>query len=169
MWLDFNRTLMLILGIFVGILCVCLIVDSFSVLKRESKISYSDTEPASFSLWLNDADDALIEELTNDGLLDKVEPRRMVRSRIINQDGESVETFLYVVDDFNHVRINRFYRDSDTAVPAKGEILIEELSANVAGCAAGDQISLKIPLFPADTVSIRGVVKAPGFKPAGIE
>ncbi|WP_297956605.1 FtsX-like permease family protein [uncultured Ruminococcus sp.] len=169
MWSDFNRTLLLILGIFVGILSVCLIIDSFSVLKRESSISYINTEPASFSLWLNDIDDDLVEELKKDELLDEVEPRRMVRSRIINDKGDPVETYLYVVDDFNDIRINKFSFSDGASPPQKGEVLMEELSANVVGCEPGDNAELKIPLYSSESVRIKGIVKAPGFKPAWIE
>ena len=169
MWMNFGRTLLLLIGITFGMFSVFLIVDSFSVIKRESKQSYQSTEPASFSLWVNALTDEQLEELRTDPSLESVEPRRMVRSMIYDEDGSSIETYLYVVEDFNDIKINKFFSKTGKNSPGKGEILIENLSADVINCNVGDVINLKLPLSYTQQVKVTGIVNAPGFKPAWIE
>ena len=171
LWNDFDRTVMLVIGLFVGIFSVSLILNSFSVLKRESSRSYSDTNPASFSLWMNTEDEKLFDTLREDERIESVEARRMVRARIENEnvDEESVEMYLYVVDDFDDVRINKFYGLESETVPAEGEILIENLSCDVADISLNDSIDVKIPLYPEKELKVSGIVTAPGLKPAWIE
>ena len=164
-----SKSMLVIIGIFFGVFGTALILDSFLVIKNEVFVNYMNTNPASFSLSIDNVDDNLIKSLEKNKDIEYVENRPMVNSRVEIGDNEWVTALLYIVDDFSNIKINTFASEEGQATPKTGEILLEREALSVAKTRVGDSLLTKVPLQDAKTLKVCGSVHAAGLKPAWIE
>src|SRR5215813_11024909 len=96
-----------------GAFGVTMILTSYSILKRELKTTYTDTRPASAILVLDTAvtDDLVASVRRVPGVLD-AEARPVIYGRIQIARNHWVPLTLFVVRDFNDLRLDRFKPDS---------------------------------------------------------
>lgn len=164
-----SKSMLVISGIFFGVLGVGLILNSFLVIKSEVNENYMNTNPASFSLSVNKVDKNLVDSLKKFKSIENVEPRRMVDARIETGKNQWVTATLYVVDDFSDVKINTFTTEKGTANPKTGEISLERMDSSLVDKNIGDTVVVKTPLYNAKELKVTGIVHAAGLKPAWIE
>jgi putative ABC transport system permease protein len=165
-----SRTFLVSMSIAIGIFGVGIILNGYSILTREMKSNYIGTNPASFTLYTNSANDSKIANKINalPGIKE-VERRKTVLARIMDKDKEWKTIFLYVVEDFNNVHVNTFKLELGKKVPSKNEILIERDDLKVLKSNVGDSVNIKIPGASFKTLNIVGRVHAPGLAPASME
>lgn len=170
---DFNqnrtRSVLVILAIFLGVLGTGLILDCYTITKREMDVSYMNTNPASFTIRVDPVDVNLEQALENFLEIKSYEVRRMIRARTSTVADDWQTTELYVIDDFNNIRINTFSPLEGALSPGVGEILIENSALSVADVSLGDPLTLKIPLNAPETLLVSGSVQAPGMQPAWMD
>lgn len=170
---DFNlnrtRSVLVILAIFLGVLGTGLILDCYAITKREMDVSYMNTNPASFTIRVDPVDANLEQALENFPEIKSYEVRRMIRARTSTAADDWQTTELYVIDDFNNIRINTFSALEGAATPGVGEISIENAALSVADVSLGDPLTIKIPLNSPETLLVSGSVKAPGMHPAWMD
>lgn len=167
--LNKSRTVLVILAIFLGIFASGLILNCYSITKREMDISYMNTNPASFTLNVDPIDNNLLESLENFSGIQSVEVRRMVRARSGTETDSWKQTELYVIDDFHNITIDKFLYLDGKDTPELGEILIEKGALSVANVSIGDSINVKTPLNVQKKLTVSGSVKAPGMHPAWMD
>ncbi len=171
MGIRFNKgkMILVILAIFFGVFGTGLILNTYSVVKREMDKSYMETNPASFVLRVNPIDENLIKEMKEFPGIVAIEPRRAIRARAEIAEDLYLVTNLYIIDDFTDLRVDTFLPIGGKSVPQTGEILLEKEALRVAKIEIGDEINVKIPLNEARPLQITGSVYAPGLKPAWME
>ncbi len=178
LWLNKARTILVVLAIAVGVFGVGSILTAYSILTREMNRNYMDTNPASAILTIEDADEALVDMIQNHPDVAEVETRRVMRGRIETEPGTWRTILLFVIDDFNNLRVNTFTVDSGAATPAMGEILIERAGTPVFDMSmappivdkeVGDVAMVRTPYSAGQELRIAGITHDPGQAPSWME
>lgn len=164
-----TRATLVILAITIGVFGCGFIINSYTILLREMDRNYMDTNPASFVLFADSVDDTLIETVRAFPGINDAEPRRKVVGRIRKGQFEWQTIWLYVIEDFEAVRIDGFSREDGRYPAARGEILLERAAVSVAQSDIGDGLVVKLPERNEQTLSVIGTVHAPGLAPSWME
>jgi putative ABC transport system permease protein len=164
------RTALAVVAMAAGAFGVTMILTSYSILKRELKTTYTDTRPASAILVLDGpvTDDLVDSARRVPGVLD-AEARPVIYGRIQVAKDQWVPLVLFVIHDFNDVRLDRFKHDSGAWPPGDDEMLIERSSLSVARAGIGDRVVVRTSDHAEHTVRIAGAVHAAGLAPGWME
>lgn len=169
LWLNKARTILVIIAIAVGVFGLGLVLDSYAILTREMNENYMRTNPASATLYTGPLDDATVQAVTSLPQTAEAEARRMVVGRIQVGADEWLNIWLYIIDDFNQVRLDRFSPDQGQYPPLTGEILLERAALRLVKIKVGDTATIKIPEGEPVPLQLTGAVHAPGLPPAWME
>jgi len=169
LWANKTRTILVVLAIAIGIFGVGSILTAYSILTREIDRNYLDTNPASAVLTIPDLDDALLQQVQARADIADAEARRVVRSRINIGENEWRTIHLFVIDDFNDLRVNVFYPERGAWNPGPGEILLERSGLQVISDDVGDMALVKTPNGVPTELAVTGVVHDPGQAPGWME
>jgi putative ABC transport system permease protein len=169
LWLNKARTLLVVLAIAVGVFGLGLVLDSYAILTREMNENYQRTNPASATLYTGPLDSATLEAVGALPQIAEVEARRMIVGRIQTGQDEWLNIWLFVIDDFSQVRLDKFTPDSGQYPPQTGEILLERADKRLLHLNEGDTATVKIPNGAATDLPVTGIVHAPGLAPAWME
>ena len=146
-WQDLRqnclRALLVFLSIATATLALTTVSDSYLVLSREMNASFLGTNPASATLWFRpNTNKDIVAVLKQIPEVEQAELRKVVEGRIEVAPHEWQSLILFVVHDFEHLQINRFYQESGQTVPRKGEILIERSSVSVTRTSEGNLLKV---------------------------
>ena len=167
LWQNKGRSLLVIIAI--GIFGVGFILTANNILTREINRNYLDTNPASVIFYGEEFDQALVEEISSWPEVATVEPRSRVVGRYQIAPNQWKIIWLFVVDDFDNLRVNTFYPETGGWTPAPDEILLERSALEVFESAVGDTAVIKTPNGTAQPLTITGSVHDPGQAPAWME
>ncbi len=157
---------MMVIAIAVGIFGIGTILSAYAILSREISRNYLGTNPASAQLEVNEVDDALIEAVRlRPGIAD-AEASSVIVARIEKKPGEWMPALLFVIKDFNKMRINTFRPESGMWPPPEGSILLEREALPLTNAKVGDSRSIQTPHGPRCEANIAGLVHDPGLAPA---
>ncbi|HYM62579.1 MAG TPA: FtsX-like permease family protein [Thermoanaerobaculia bacterium] len=164
-----GRATLSVVAMAAGVFGIAMILTSYAIMTRELARSYAETRPASATLHVHDLNDELLASVRRfPGVLD-AESRPVIFARMRVGEDEWVPLVLYVVPDFNDLRMDRFTRSSGAWPPGDGEILVEQSSLPVARAAAGDSVTMRTPGGIERSLRISGIVHAPGLAPGWME
>lgn len=163
---DYSKNLMLVLAIGIGVFGIGAILGGYSVINREMRTNYMSTNPASATIEL--------EQNISTQLLDSVKKfsgiadaeRRATPTARMKVGDKWYPLLLFVVDDFSHLRMNKFHFLSGAENPATGEILAERTALGMMNAQTGESILVKTANSNSKEVKIAGVVHDPGLAPA---
>jgi len=159
-----QRTAAMVIALAISIFGVGTILDSYSILTREIARNYQATNPASATLELAGADDALAAEVrTFPGIAD-AEARATILSRIRVGD-DWARLLLFVINDFNDLRLNTFERESGAWPPPQGTLLVERSSIKVLKAGIGATVLVKTPHGVPREVIVSGLVHDTSLAP----
>lgn len=164
---DYVKSLLLVLAIAIGVFGIGSILGGYAVLTREMSRNYLGTEPASATIKINNSDIDLellggVEKIP--GVL-RAERHATITARMkIGQDWYPL--LLFVIDDFNDIKTNRFSRISGAWPPPPGTMLVERTAFRVMKTGEGGSVTIKTPQGEEKIVSISGTVHDPGLAPA---
>ena len=127
------------------------------------------TNPASATLYTEPLDNATVQAIGNLPQIAEAEARRMVVGRIQVAPDEWLNIWLYLIDDFDQVRLDRFDPDEGQYPPQTGEILLERAALRLVKMKVGDTATVKIPDGEPVDLQMTGTVHAPGLPPAWME
>lgn len=161
-----GRLIMMVLAVAVGILGVTAILSAYTILTREISRNYLDTHPAAALLELDQVDPALIEDVRRFPGIADVQAGSSVLSRIEVRPGQWFPLLLFVVPDFNDIRIGRFTRESGAWPPAEGAMLLERTAFELLNAKEGSSLRVQSPNGPKRTMLLAGAVHDPGLAPA---
>jgi len=167
--LNMSRTFLVILAIFLGVFGTGMLLNLLSITQREMDNSYMETNPSSFSIRVSGYDNELIANLSAMEGIEMVEARRTVRARTEVAANVWLTSYLFAIDDFESVRIDKFNHVEGAALPGFGKVLFEQEALSVADVTQGDTLNVKISLNDPQELQVTGVVHAPGLKPAWME
>ncbi|VAW31080.1 hypothetical protein MNBD_CHLOROFLEXI01-1198 [hydrothermal vent metagenome] len=169
LWVNKARTFLVILAIAIGIVGVGSILTSYSILTREMNRNYADTNPATAVLYLNDVDDDLIQTIQDRPDIANAEARRTLFARYQTGDNKWLIILLFVIDDFDDLRVSTFYPERGDTAPAADEILIERSGLEMVGQDMGDTAVIKIAGNAPQPLTISGIVHDPGQAPSWMD
>ena len=137
LWLNKARTLLVVLAISIGIFGLGVVVNAYSILMREMDENYLRTNPASVTLWTDPIDDDFVQAVRDLPEIGDAEVRRKVVGRIQVGPDEWKNIWLFVIDDFDDVRVSTFMPEEGAWPPSDGEILLERVALSVAKAEIG--------------------------------
>lgn len=163
------RTAFVILAIFIGVFGISVVANSYSILLREMDKNYLFTSPASATLWTDPLSAPTIQEIRALPYIKDAETREKVVGRVQVGNNEWKDIWLFVINDFNDVRLDTFSNEKGKKVPETGEILLERQALSLAKAEIGQNLNIKIPDGTITTLQLTGTVHAPGLAPAWME
>lgn len=162
---DRGRSLLLTTAVSVGVFGVSTILTAYSILTREIQFNYESTNPASATIELDAVSDhALAIARDYPGIAD-AERRSVILARVkIGEDWNPL--LLFVIDDFDHMRLNTFKRLSGAWPPPAGTMLVERSAVRVLRAGEGGSVTIKTPHGRPTPVPISGIVHDATLAPA---
>ncbi|MCB0172940.1 MAG: FtsX-like permease family protein [Anaerolineae bacterium] len=144
LWLNKNRTIIVVLSIAVGVFAVGTIATSQIILSRDLSNTYLATNPASATLMTFDSFDQDVVDAV-DGMREvaEAEARRRVTVRVKTGPDEWRQTWLVAIPDFDDIKIDKFEPESGAWPPPDHEILIERSALSLLDVKEGDVVLVK--------------------------
>ena len=164
-----GRMVMMVIAIAVSILAVGTILSAYTILTREISRNYIGTIPASAYLELNRVDDSIVEAVRQQPNIVDAEAGSWVMARIEISPNEWRPLLLFVVKDFNTMRLNKFLPESGAFPPPEQTILLERQALTFINAKVGDVLNVQTPNGPKRAIAISGSVHDPGLAPAWME
>ena len=157
---------MMALAIAVSIFGVGTILSAYTILTREISRNYLGTNPASALLELDRVDESVVEAVRGQPGIADAEASSSVLSRVEVSPNEWMPILLFVIKDFNTMRINTFRPEDGAWPPPEQTILLEREALALAGAKIGDRLNVQTPNGAKQGVAISGTVHDPGLAPA---
>src|SRR5512139_921534 len=108
LWLNKTRTALVIVAMVIGVFGFGLVANSYAILSREMDVNYQQTNPVSATLLLDRVDAELVQQVRQRPEIAEAEARQMVVGRIQIGPDEWRNIWLFVIDDFNDLRLDTF-------------------------------------------------------------
>lgn len=161
-----GRMAMVVIAIAVSIFGVGTILTAYTILTREVSRNYLGTNPASAYLELDRVDEAVVEAVKGQPNIVDAEAGSWVLSRVEVQPNEWRPLLLFVIEDFDALRINKFLPEAGSWTPPAQTILLEREALKYIDANIGDVITVQTPNGQKQTVLISGSTHDPGLAPA---
>ncbi len=169
LWLNLPRTILVVLAIAIGIFGVGFVTDAYSILTREIRVNYQSTNPPSATLWMDKIDGSTLDKARAFPGIADVEPARYpVRSRVEVGPNQWKILLLFVVDDFDSMRINKFFPSEGSWPPTDQQILLERSSMPVLQAEIGKSITMRLVNAEIHEIAVAGTVFDPSPDPAWV-
>lgn len=171
LWRDLQaargRMVMMVAAIAVSIFGVGTILSAYTILTREVSRNYLGTNPASAYIELENVDDALVQSVKAQPNIADAEATSWVMARVEISPNEWRPILLFVIPDFNALRLNTFKSELGAFPPQGQTILLERLALSLTSAEkVGDAINIQTPNGQRQSVVISGLVHDPGLAPA---
>ena len=170
LWRDLQaargRMLMMVLAIAVSIFGVGTILSADTILMREISRNYLGTQPASAFLELDRVDSALVQAVRAQPGIADAEATSWVTARVEVKPNEWMPMLLFVIPDFNAMRLDTFQPESGAWPPPDQTLLLERAALPLTNSSLGDSLTVQTPNGPRHTIKIAGLAHDPGLAPA---
>jgi putative ABC transport system permease protein len=161
-----GRTAMMVAGIAISLFGVGTALTAYSILARELRRSYLDTRPASATLLLDGADGRLADQAARRPGIAAAEARATLVARVQVGAGRWKPLLLFVIDDFDRLRVGTFRRERGAWPPPAATLLVERAALPVLHTDIGAPLLVRLPDGRQRTLAVSGVVHDPGLAPA---
>src|SRR6266545_5062070 len=166
LWLMRGRTALMVIAIAVSLFGVGTVLSAYAILTPEISRNYLGTNPAAATLELDQVDDALLAAVKQRPGIADAEARETIVARVQVGPDQWRPLLLFVVTDFDAMRISTFQRESGAWPPPDGTMLIERTALPMLNAQPGDRVVVKTPHGTRQAVAISGVVHDPSLAPA---
>lgn len=164
-----RRTVLVLIAMIIGMFGVIMLINTTVILNREMNKNYINTNPASATLWVENLDKNLLKKIKYFPGIQNAELRKTVVAQVDIGSGLEREIDIYVVPDFENMKISTFKPEKGNWPPKKGEILIERAAMDLIASKIGNSISVKLPGYSKRELKVSGTVHAPALSPAWME
>lgn len=161
-----GRLSMMVLAMAVGMFGIATILSAYTILTREIGRNYLGTNPASALLELDQATDELVDAVRQRPGIANAEASSSVRARIEVKPGEWVPLLLFVVRDFDAMKIGTVRPESGAWPPPEGSMLLERTALPLVNGTIGRDIRVQTPNGPRRKIVVSGTVHDPGLAPS---
>ena len=162
---ESGRALIMLAAVAFALLAVSAMLSAYGIVTREVRVNYLGTNPASATIDVDAVTPQMLETAKAFPGIADAEARAVVEARV-EVGGEWMRMLLFVVDDFETMRLNLFGRVSGAWPPPQGTMLVERQAAGVIGAAEGAALTIKTPHGTATGVSVSGIVHDTTLAPA---
>lgn len=161
-----GRLLLMFTSMTASLVAVGAVLGAYALLMREVAVNYAGTRPAHATLELaGGVDQRLLKQVRERAEIAEVEARDVVLARV--RVGEDLRPLLvFVIDDFDRMRLNTFRPEQGAWPPPQGTLLLERSATAMLEASVGDSVWVKAPHGVAKEVKISGTVHDPGLAPA---
>jgi putative ABC transport system permease protein len=170
LWRDLRaargRMIMMVIAIAVSIFGVGTILSAYTILMREISRNYLDTNPASAFLELDRVDESLVQAVRQQPGIADAEATSWVMARVEVKHNEWMPLLLFVIPDFNAMRLDTFLPETGDWPPAEQTILLERVALPLTNAKVGDMLTVQTPNGSKQEIKISGLVHDPGLAPA---
>lgn len=161
-----GRMFMMVLAIAIAMFGVTTILSAYTILRREIGRNYLGTNPASAQIEMDRVDDPLVELVRRRPEIADVEASSAVLARIEKKPNEWVPLLLFVIKDFNSMRINTFKPVTGGFPPPKEAMLLEKEGLPLVNAKVGEAHRVQTPNGSIHNIAISGLVHDPGLAPS---
>ena len=162
---ESGRALIMLAAVSFALFAVTVMLSAFGIVTREVEVNYLSTNPAHATIDVDAVTPQMLATaLALPGIAD-AEARSVVTARVKVGD-QWMTILLFVVDDFEDMRLNLFRRVSGAWPPPRGSMLVERMAAPVIGAVEGEALTIKTPHGEAIDVPVSGVVHDTTLAPA---
>ena len=165
-----TRTLLIVLSMAVGLFAIGIILSARTILSEGLASSFAAIHPSSGSVrTLEPFDEDFLEAVRSMPEVQEADARRNISARVEVAPGEWQNISLFVIADYNDIRVNKVSSESGAWPPPEREILIERAALSVIKAQAGDVIRIKLPNDTQREMRIAGLAYDPAQMPAQID
>lgn len=143
LWGNKARTLLVIASIAVGVFAVGMIAGTNVLLSRELRESYLAINPPSAVLYTDAFDEELVQVVRKAPGVREAEGRRAVSARVRIGDNETRPIRLFVIPDYDDIRVNIVRHQEGRWGPSFREIVLERASVGSLGAGVGDTMTIE--------------------------
>jgi putative ABC transport system permease protein len=162
-----GRLLMIVLALAVSIAAVVTMLSAYTVLSREVPRNYMGTNPASAQLETTpQIDTGLLAQIARLPNIAAAELAATTTARVEVAPGKWLPMRIFVVPDFENLRINTLGREAGSWPPQTGTLLIERSALALSGSAVGQALTVEFRQSGRHRIKLGGVVHDPGLAPA---
>ncbi len=161
-----GRMAMMVVAIAVSIFGVGTILSAYTILTREISRNYLGTNPATAFLEVDPVDDALVEAVRQRPHISDAEAGSWVVARTEVKPNEWLPLLLFVIRDFNEMRISTFTPETGAWPPPEQTILVEREVLPLINVKVGDVLTVQTPNGSKKQIVISGTVHDPSLAPA---
>ncbi len=160
-----GRIALMVLAIAAGVCGLATMLSSYTILSRETTRNYLDTNPPSATLRLDRIDAPLIAAVRRfPGIADA--QASAIVGAAVQVDGKWLPLTVFVVDDFNSLRINTVYREAGAWPPPAGTLLVERDVLPMIDARIGAAVKVRTVDGTQHALSISGTLHDPALPPA---
>jgi putative ABC transport system permease protein len=163
------RTFLVVLAMAAGVFGIGTILTAYSILTRELATTYVETRPASAILISDSIADPVVESLRQFPGVADAEARPVIHARIRVGQDEWAPLILFVIRDFQDLRLDKIRNIAGAWPPGDDEILLERTAFSVARTAMGQSVTVKTAGGTERPLRVAGSVHAPGLAPAWMD
>lgn len=146
LWLNKNRTGVVVLSIAVGVFAVGAIASSQIILSRDLRATYLATNPANATILTFDSfGDDVVDAVKNMREIKEAEARRRVSLRVQTGPNDWRTLWATAIPDFDDIKIDQFNPEAGDWPPADRELLIERSGLSLLNAKMGDTLTIKTP------------------------
>src|SRR5512138_1654891 len=165
-----TRTLLIVLSMAVGLFAIGIILSARTILSEGLANSFAAIHPSSGTIrTIEPFDEDFLEAVRSMPEVQEADARRNVSARVEVAPGEWQNISLFVIADYNDIRVNKVSSESGAWPPPEREILIERAALQVIHAQVGDVIRIKLPNDTQREMRIAGLAYDPAQIPAQID
>jgi putative ABC transport system permease protein len=170
LWGNKTRTVLIILSIAVGLFAVGTIVSSRTILATEMAKGYAAINPSSGTVrTVEPFDEDFVRSVRAMEDVEDADARRALDVRIQIGPGEWANLKIFVIEDYDDMRVNKIWPESGAWPPPEREVLIERAALQVIKSQVGDVVLIETPDEKQRQLRIAGLVHDPAQLPAQID
>jgi putative ABC transport system permease protein len=165
-----TRTLLIVLSMAVGLFAIGIILSARTILSEGLASSFAAIHPSSGTVrTFEPFDEDFVEAVRSMPEVQEADARRNISARVEVAPGQWKNISLFVIADYEDIRINKVSSQSGAWPPPEREILIERAALSVIEAQEGDVIRIKMPNDTQREIRIAGVAYDPAQLPAQID
>lgn len=166
LWLGRGRAALMIVAIAAGNTGVGGILTAYAIVSREMSRNYLGTNPAAATLEMDSVDDALVREVRARPGIAAAEARTSLLARVRIGPDTWRPLLLFVVEDFDAMRVSTVAHRSGAWPPPVGTMLAERSALGMLDTGEGQTVVVRTPNGAPREIAISGVVHDPSLAPA---
>ncbi len=165
-----TRTLLIVLSMSVGLFALGIILSARTILSEGLAESFAAINPSSGTVRTAELfDEDFIESVRSMKDVQEADARRNVSARVQTKSGEWKNLTVFVVADYDDIRVNKVAPQSGAWPPPEHEILIERAALSVIEAQVGDVILVRFPNDVERRIRVAGSAYDPAQLPAQID
>jgi putative ABC transport system permease protein len=165
-----TRTLLIVLSMAVGLFAIGIILSARTILSEGLANSFAAIHPSSGTVHTMQLfDENFLQSVRSMKDIQEADARRNIPARVEVAPGEWMNITLFVIADYNNIRVNKVSSQNGAWPPPEREILIERAALPVIKAQVGDVIRIKLSNDTQRDMRIAGLAYDPAQLPAQID